>query len=527
MAVDTEHPDYRRMSPDWQRMRDVLAGQRAMREPARDYLRRPIGLTDNAEWGRYVEATPFFEATLRTQEGLTGLAFYRDPEVKVPDALQPFVDDATQDGVPLIQFTESVFEEVNGLGRVGVLVDMPERDPKIRSRRDEELAKRRPFVRYYQTEDIFNWATGKVNGAVVLTQVRLREWETKQLDDFTSQCRKVIRVLELVQIAEVWTYRQRVFKHNEWVGDDGAAIKSTDAAPAPTATTEPAEAWTEESPITPLMDGKPLDFIPFWIINPTDQSPKVKRPPMLGLANANIAHFNTSASLENALFWVGNPQPWVSGVDPTEFSALRIGSSEAWVFKDATAKVGLLSLESDKVGGLEKRLDRLEQHMAILGAKMLSADKRAAEAAETARIHRQGEVSVLAGVCGSVSRAMTDVLRVVCQWAGTASDAAKLKVQTAFYDAAISLDDALKAVSLWQKGVISIEDLISILKKGELIDSTRTVEEIASQNQSSVIQPIMPGLTDTSVGSSPGDPPEPKQPPQRPTLTRKPPPAKE
>ena len=40
---------------------------------------------------------------------------------------------------------------------------------------------------------------------------------------------------------------------------------------------------------------------------------------------------------------------------------------------------------------LENRLATLEAQMSVLGARMLTPEKKAAEAAETARIHRQGE----------------------------------------------------------------------------------------------------------------------------------------
>ena len=69
MAVDTVHPQYRQFETQWRRMRDVLSGQEAMQRPGATYLRRPWGIMDSkydAMWRRYVESTPFFEATQRT-----------------------------------------------------------------------------------------------------------------------------------------------------------------------------------------------------------------------------------------------------------------------------------------------------------------------------------------------------------------------------------------------------------------------------------------------------------------------------
>ena len=526
MAIDTQHPDYRRWLPEWQRMRNVLAGQSSMRLAAEEYLRRPMGMTDDTEWKRYVEATPFFEASTRTLEGLAGLAFYRDPQFDLPESMKPFLADATGDGVPFQQFVEKVFEEVLAVARVGVMVEMPVADPTIRTLRDQERSGRRPFLRRYNAETVFNWATSEVNGSIQLTEVRLAEIETEKVGEWDTRHRRRIRVLQLdklvnnvtVQPTVSWQYRQRIFVHKDWINDEDGVVEGSavTGAPAQTTTVEAAAAWSELDPIVPKMDGNALAYIPFWIINPSDQSADVVRPPLLGLANININHFNTSAALENALFWSGNPQPYIAGLDPDGAETFTVGSSEAWIFKDANTKVDFLSFSADGLASLEKRLDRLEQHMAILGAKMLSPDKAGVEAAETARIHRQGEISVLASICGSVSRSMTDVAAVATKWDGKDSANVLVKIFTAFYDQTISAEDALSYMKLWQAGVIDIHDLLALLKKGQIVEGSKTIEDIAANNQSSPVQPIMAGLTSgtgtTVPPRAPTAPPAPRAP---------------
>ena len=59
--------------------------------------------------------------------------------------------------------------------------------------------------------------------------------------------------------------------------------------------------------------------------------------------------------------------------------------------------------------------------MAFLGARMLAPEKRAAEAAETARIHRQGEISVLGRMSNIVSNQLTNAVKVMLAWAGIAT----------------------------------------------------------------------------------------------------------
>lgn len=492
MAIDTPHPEYTAMLPEWQRMRHVLAGQSEMRVHGDTYLRRAPGMTDPAQWQQYVDSAPFFEAAARTLEGLSGLAFYNPPEIIYPPALQAFIDDCTGDGVPLRTFLKLVEEEVLSIGRLGVMVDYPPKDPAVTNRLEEERTGRRAYARRYEAETIFNWRTVRIGSQVKLAEVRLFEFEETEVDEWTTERRAIIRVLQLVKLGGRLIYQQRIFKARDPEEDSAVPVRSrSKRGRAKPATQE--RQWDAGTVYTPLIDGKPLDYIPFWIVNPVDQSPEMRKPPMLGIANVNVAHFNTSAQLENALFWSGNPQPWIAGVDPAEAKPLLIGGSEAWLIKDPNGKVGFLSLESDKLQALENRLNRHEQHMAILGARMLSADKRQVEAAETARIHRQGEVSVLAGTSGSVSLAMTDVLRVVRDWELASGDVSVALV-TDFFDEILTPEGAAKLVEIWFKGAIGYPDLLSNLKRGGIVDPERTVEQIMSDIQSGPVQPIFPVL---------------------------------
>lgn len=532
MAVDTPHPSYSARELEWQKMRDVIEGETAMRDGAKmggRYVRKASGM-DGPEFASYVDHASFFEATGRTLEGLTGLAFYNPPTVTLPDKLKPLLADATSDGVPLVRFMESCFEEQMSINRVGVMVDHPPRDPNVRTIRDEEAAGQRPFVSRYVAENILNWTEARVNGSVQLVEVRLLEVEEEAMADFATRRRRRIRVLELVPIVTGegaraqgrWQYQQRLFVEPKWTIDGGTEEQVADKGAGPTAGLSTDDAFVAEGgPIIPTMPGdRPLDYIPFWIINSTDQNAQVRRPTMIGLANLNASHFNTTAALENALFWTGNPQPYICGVETEGAPDMLLGSGKAWLFKDPSTKVDMLTFGTEGLASLEKRLDRLEQQMAVLGARMLAAEKKAPEAADTARIHRQGEISIVAGACSSLGAAFTDILEVVRDWSGESGEA-RVEMNTEFFDKAITVDDALGAMKVWQAGLMDIEDLVRYLKRAQLVSADRTPDAIKSANDTSPIQPIMAGLTDSSGGLR--VPPEPGVPrptlrvPQRPT----------
>lgn len=471
MAVETEHPDYVAMLPQWKRLRDVIAGEATMRANASLYVRKKEGMT-STDYAAYTSFAPFYEATSRSVDGLTGMAFAQDPVITLPTAMDPFKDDMTLDGVSIGGFVEHLFEEVLVCNRAGVLVDFPPPDETVKNKLEAELANRRPYTAIYQAESIFNWRTAKVNGKRQLVEVRLKEISREAgTDEFDEVVSERIRVLQLVRNDTGWVYIQRLFQPVE--GRD----KKIE--------------WQEYERIMPtLADQTPLTFIPFWFFNIRDLTDKTLKPPLLGLANANVAHFNTSAQLEHVLSFCGSPQPYITGFkDDTQ--TFKIGSTEAWTFEGEDTKVGYLTLGTEGVEVLEKRLAVFEQQMAMLGARMLAPDIKGVEAAETAQIHRQGEISVVMAACHRVSTGMTEILRFMAEWHKVvfAPTDIVFKISTAFFEQTMTASEAAEIVGVWQKSAIAYSDVLAKFKAGGLVATDRTAEDIASENQTGIITP--------------------------------------
>jgi len=54
----------------------------------------------------------------------------------------------------------------------------------------------------------------------------------------------------------------------------------------------------------PLMNGKPLDFIPFIFIGIDDTTPSVDEPPLIDIADVNIAHYRLDADHKHGLHYI-------------------------------------------------------------------------------------------------------------------------------------------------------------------------------------------------------------------------------
>src|SRR5687768_8647187 len=86
VPVNSTHPSYDENAEAWQRIRDVLAGDTAIKHAGEKYVPRLDSQTDD-EFHAYVERGFFYNATARTVSGYIGMIFRRDPVLLLPGAL--------------------------------------------------------------------------------------------------------------------------------------------------------------------------------------------------------------------------------------------------------------------------------------------------------------------------------------------------------------------------------------------------------------------------------------------------------
>jgi hypothetical protein len=438
MPVTTQHAQYSAIQEDWGACRDAAAGSKAIKAQGERYLPKLSGMSDD-EYLAYKTRALWYGATGRTIQGMAGCIFRKPPMFEVPDALTPDLKDITLTGMPLEDFSRTIIREVLEVGRFGVLVDMG-RDVQPQDGRTVP----RPYWVGYRAEQIINWATTHRDGDTVLSMVVLQETHaTPDPDDpFTDKQETQYRVLWL----QAGQYRIDLYRKIQ-----GQAERET---------------WAIAETITPMFRGQPLPYIPFQFFNACDISPAVERPPLLDLADLNLSHYRNSADHEHGIHFTALPTPWVAGF-PTD-TVLKIGSSVAWVSNDVNAKAGMLEYTGDGLGTLERSMDRKERLMAVLGARMLEEQKRAAESADSQRIRGAGEHSVLADMSRAVSSGITNALRWHAWWTGADQDAVTASLNQEFVEAAMGPAELAELLKAWQGGAIAHETLYHNLERGGL-----------------------------------------------------------
>lgn len=456
MAIDTEHDDFAEYKIQWQKCDDCNEGQEAVHKRGKQYLPALSG-QDEKDYKAYQTRALFYGATSRTVDGLSGMIFRKEPTIEVPAAMQGMIDDVTLSGMSLLGFAEEIVENSLVAGRAGILVDHPSVSVNT-TKAQAEAMNIRPFLKLYEADQIFNWRTETRNNTEVLTQLRLYECvESIGADEFDIISTPQIRILDFNDAGQ---YRQRVFqkdKKGDWIqfGFD----------------------------IIPLKNGAPLDRIPFFFVGVRNSSPEIEKPPLIDMANANLSHYVSTADLEHGAHFTGLPTAVITGhtdddmVAPAEY---RIGAATAWIFPNPETKVQYLEFQGQGLEALEKRIARKEEYMAFLGARMLTPEKKAAETAQTAEIHRSGEISVLSSLSIAASKSIESALQFMAEWAGIAGDV-KFSLNKEFLTVRMSAQDLTALLQLWQGQGIAYADLLDNLKRAEIVAEDRTEDEIRSE----------------------------------------------
>jgi hypothetical protein len=453
-GVRTQHPQYEEYAPVWKRARDAAEGERAIHKAGAEYLPKLIGETE-PQYKARKQRTPFFGAYWRTISGLKGMLFRKDPQIQAPAGIADYLEDVDMAGNPLDMFAQKISEEVLEVGRAAVLVDYPPvEDPSAVTVAAAVASGLRPSLQRYTAEDIINWKVDRVNNALVLTLVVLKEPFSVAGDEYGHDKEYRYRELSLTPQG----YRQRVFKIE----------RDTDVLVS--------EAF-------PLMNNSPLSFIPFYFFAADGCGHEVIGPPLEDLLNMNLHHYRVSADYEHGCHFSGLPTPYIAGwVPPKENDSIGVGSMAFKCFDNPQAKMAYAEVVGS-FDALRTNLDNKKQEMAVLGARMLEADKTAVESAETQRQRVAGEQSQLGGMAQVLSMTMTKALTVFAEWAGSPGEV-NFEINRDYIPAGMTPEELTALVSSWQAGAISDETLFDNLQRGEVIGAETTFEEEQARTQS-------------------------------------------
>jgi Domain of unknown function (DUF4055) len=453
------HPDYVKSERRWARCRAIVEGDDAVKSCSEitTIVPKLKGQT-KTEYSDYVNRATLFNATARTLDGLLGMVFRKPPVITAPTALQPVIDDMTlaRDNVcNMAELSERALHDDILVGRVGYLIERPPVNTEGMTQAQVSALNLRPYVAEYKAESIVDWWFDRVNNSAQLVMVRLAE----EVEVWTSGIDRDCIQQERRLLLENGMYVQRIFRE----------VKG-----------KPVQFGGD---IIPLMNGAPLDFIPFVC----DFS--VTKPPILDLADVNLSHFYTDVEREHGAHYTAIPTPMFAGFQFAEGEAFQLGASGGYASQDPSATWGYLEFNGAGLTTLKEIKEEKEKHMAVLGARFLQQDSSKQESTDTVRIRRSGETSVLAGLAQKRSRAMTRILQIMAQWMGIDGDIS-VELNSDFTEAGLTAQDLTAFVAAWQGGAISQQTLFYNLQHGELYENWVTFEDEQSRIEAQQIAPV-------------------------------------
>lgn len=492
-GVSARHPDYDKHAKKWKRARDVLAGQDDIHDGKEAYLPKLLN-EEPSEFNARIERTPFFNASWRTVAGFVGMLYGKPATLECDDGLKEFLKDVTMTGRSFEDFSRGVAYEDFTTSRVGVFVDHPEAGTKpdgtALTVAEVAALNIRPSMTMFVAEDIIDHKKGNVNGKVQVTQVRILEQKDEQVSEFETVSKSVVRVLDFNAAGQ---YRQRWFDEETEIQIGGEVIA--------------------------YMNGKPLDYIPFYFIGPDGTDADFEAPVLDDLFTHNVKHYQAYADYVHACHMTALPTPWITGyaadagfVDPDALTprakpqSFNIGSTTAWVFPDHQTKVGFLEFNGGGISALKDLVAGYAEEMAAIGARMLAPEKSGVEAADTLAIRNNGENSIVGAVGIAVSGGLTQALNTFSQWAGFGKEC-KYELNREFMPFVIQAPMLTAWLSLVQAGRMSAQTLYWLLQRGDLARPDVDFEgEQTAIDADPVPRPVPVGNPALGVDGKPVDP---------------------
>lgn len=423
------------------RTKDHCAGVDRIKSAGSTYVPVPDGMSA-AEFAAFVQGIDYYPVTSLVLSMFTGLVFRKDHNLKAGNSLHSIVDVITPDGQTLHELNRWAFREYVSANEGGLLVIHP-RTPEGASLADVFEQDIRPFIAPFSAESVLETTYGVRGGRKVLTRVRLRESETVVLDLYLDR-------------AGHYTMARHVD-----VEGDGHVVEVDQ----------------------PLMNGKPMDFIPFVPLHDGAETGVLDN-----LAAMNQTHYSKAADKALAFKYMARPKLVVTGVKPEVVAGFSMAINSMWVLEDKDSTVEYLEFKGSGLSLPVEDLEKLENKMALMGSRMLAADdKKAAEAAETVARRQASENATLASYARHVGSRVEKALKIVAQWLGADPATVSMSLNTDFLPQPIDASLFTAILNAYDKGLVPLEDLFQIMRDGELPLSSPDYETYRARldNQSS------------------------------------------
>jgi hypothetical protein len=397
MPINSTHKQYDRQKDDWQKSRDTIDGERAIRERIVEYLPPPPGMVGSAivanlqsldgpvatggttRYQFYARFAEFPEIVGPAVNGIQGLIHAKPPEVELPEKLAYLIEDATPEGDTLVELWEQITREILATGRISLLAEVA---------LDDTLR-----LCPYSAESLINWKImPSIEGGKPSMVVFYEATEQDDPDD-EYKTQTVKRWRELMLIDGVYAVRL-------WQQD------SEDGKPYPLLN-DGGEELT-----VPSLFGQPFDEIPITVVNAIDRGFNYGPIPILPMVRRSLAIFRKSADYNRSLYIKGDPQPVLFGVDQSE-RPTEIGGGSIWCFSSPSGSAQFLDIDGQGIPLMRQSIaDEFERFAAETG-RLMESSERGAESGEALRRRQSMQLVTVKSLVINAATGLQHALRQI------------------------------------------------------------------------------------------------------------------
>ena len=452
-----ESDAYLQMSVNWLPIDCCVGGTAFFRTNAEMFLsQEPQELED--AWKRRVSRATLTPFTVRIAEQAAGLVL-RKPivlESKEQDGeVDPYWEEFTENvdgrGTSLSAFARRLLISSILYGHAGCMVDYPTREaaPSLQA---ERLAGMRPYFQQVDAKQIIGWRYTEGDPLAPVEQVRINEYVSVPFGEFGDKTIRQIRVLEP---GKYRVYRREADRDVETNGSGS-------------------QGWYvhESGNIS-------LDVVPLAMTYSQKLSEFVSVPPLLAVANLNIAHAQRNADLSHALHVAAMPIMVLKGFDDIE-DPVGLSVNNA-ILLPPEGDAMMVEPASQSFDAQQVYLDKLEEQMSSLGLSTLFQQKMGAETAEAKKLSRTDSDSLLVVISRDVQSALQNAFEMAAAYVG--KEAPKVQLDRDFDLQTLDGNQVGQYLQLWNNGAITQETLLGALKKGEILPDVDVEEEVELTSQ--------------------------------------------
>lgn len=513
--VKNTNQTYQRMAYSRQQMRDTIEGSNAVKRKREMYLPMPSGFAlqddssavsratsdrtklernafgvefdlpwqhQNPAFKTYLQRAKFPDITARSLDALQGISTRKEPHIKLPPQLAYLEENATQDGLSLIQLYAYMVSEVLAMSKVTLVVDIDEDKNEFH------------FV-VYVAESNIDWdydfdAGGKkfldystfvemVDDECMYIEYSLNEDGNAVVNKYDNDCNLVVEPSDVEEEDESYRLIRK-----------GGAMEV-------------------DNELRRL--GKPADRLPIFNVGSKVNDAEADHIPLLGISDVAISIYQKDADLTHAEHLTCSPTLFMFGFTD-ENKPKIIGGGVGVANSNPEAHAEYTQTDTSGLDHVQSRIDQAYEEAASYGATIIGTNKTRNEKYETARLRNSSVTSTLVNVCANAGAAIEDGINYMLEWSGQSKQEDIFEPNTDFVEHSLDAAELTALVGAWINNAISQDTLLynlfqaGKLPKGETVDSekkkigTDMEDELANALKDKV--DLKPGekIDDTSGG---------------------------